>query len=116
VGVGGIVVGAVFAGNSNSAHDDQEKIKSANGGHACLDPTSAQCKQFNSKGDDVKSAATISYVGYIAGGVGLAGALVWTGYNLFSGGKADASTDPAKVTWLPWLGREGGGASMKISF
>ena len=113
VGVGGIVVGAVFAGSSNSAHDDQVSIQKANGGHACFDKTSTACSQFNSKGSDVSTDSTIAIVGFVAGGVGLAGALAWTGYNLFAKPKSD---NTSQTMFAPWVGPQGGGASIQGSF
>jgi hypothetical protein len=107
------VVGVVFAGNANSAHDEQVAISKAAGGHACA-PGSATCDAFHSKGADVSSASTISYVGYIAGGAGLAAALVWTGYNLFA--KSDPAKNGSKTSFTPWIGSQGAGASFELKY
>jgi hypothetical protein len=116
VGVGGLVVGIVFAGNANGAHDDQLAISKAAGGHACTVHGSATCTAYLSKGSDADSAATVSVVAYGVGGLGLAGALVWTCYNLMSGGKGDDKGTPSRAQVKPWFGATGGGTNVELSF
>jgi len=78
-----------------------------------VDQSSQTCKQFHSKGDDVKSAATLSYVGYGVGAAGLAVAAVWTYFNVTK----PKDTQPATgVSVVPWADRNGGGGAMHFSF
>jgi hypothetical protein len=113
VGLGGIVVGVVFAGNANGAHDDGVAISKAAGGHPCA-PGSTTCSSYKSKVDDQNSAAVISYVGYGVGAAGLAVAAVWTIVNLRKGNDADAAPKGASVN--PWVSPVGGGVSVGMSF
>ncbi|MBS2011772.1 MAG: hypothetical protein JST00_02565 [Deltaproteobacteria bacterium] len=78
-GLAGIGVGIGMAASSQSAKEDSEGLRTPGVCSATGDP--AKCAQYDARRDDASSAATISYVGYIAGGVLLAGAavtyLVW---------------------------------------
>jgi len=73
-GLVGIGVGIGFAASSQSAKSDSEDIRRANPG-VCAQSTEL-CASYDSKRSDAESAATLSYVGYIAGGALLAGAAV----------------------------------------
>jgi hypothetical protein len=73
-GLAGIGVGIGFASKSQSSKTNSEGIRRANPG-LCTDPPLQSCDSYKSARDDSKSAATISYVGYIAGGALLAGAV-----------------------------------------
>jgi len=64
VGVAGIVIGSVFGVQAGSKWDDAQKCNE--------DPT---CPNAGSLSDDASSAATISTVGFVVGGLGLAGGL-----------------------------------------
>jgi hypothetical protein len=55
-------------------------------------------------------------VAYGVGGLGLAGALVWTCYNLMSGGKGDDKGTPSRAQVKPWFGPTGGGTNVELSF
>ncbi len=74
-GLAGIGVGIGFASSSQGAKSDSEDIRRANPG-LCAEPQQASCATYRSKRSDADSASTLSYVGYIAGGVLLAGAAV----------------------------------------
>jgi hypothetical protein len=73
-GLAGIGVGIGFAMSSNSAKTDSESIRRDNPG-LCSPPESTQCATYDTKRSDAESASTISTVGYVAGGVLLAGAV-----------------------------------------
>jgi hypothetical protein len=73
-GLAGIGVGIGFGSKSQSSKTDSEGIRSANPG-LCTAPPLPACDSYKSARDDSKSAATISYIGYIGGGVLLAGAV-----------------------------------------
>ena len=73
-GLAGIGLGIGMASSSNSAKDDSEALRSP--GLCSPNGDATKCAQYDAKRDDASSAATISYVGYIAGGVLLAGAAV----------------------------------------
>ena len=73
-GLAGIGMGVGFASSSNSSRSDSEKLRRESPG-LCSPPETAQCATYDSKRSDADSASTISAVGYIAGGVLLAGAV-----------------------------------------
>lgn len=77
-GLAGIGLGIGMAASSNSAKDDSEALRDATQGLCAPAPggDAAKCAEYRGKREDASSAATISYVGYIAGGVLLAGAVV----------------------------------------
>lgn len=72
-GLAGIGVGLGFAMSSNSAKTDSEAIRRGTPG-LCAQPAASQCATYDSKRSDSESASTISTVGYVVGGVLLAGA------------------------------------------
>jgi hypothetical protein len=74
-GLAGIGVGIGFGASSQSAKTDAETLRRENPG-LCAVPPSSACATYDTKRDDADSAATLSYVGYIAGGALLAGAAV----------------------------------------
>ncbi len=74
-GLAGIGVGIGMAASSQSAKTDSES-KRAVGICAPGKEGDAACVAYKSRRDDAESAATISYVGYITGGVLAAAALV----------------------------------------
>lgn len=77
VGLGGIGLGIGMAASSQSAKDESETLrKDTQGLCAPVGGNPDKCAEYRAKRDDASSTATISYVGYIAGGVLLAGALV----------------------------------------
>jgi hypothetical protein len=72
-GLAGIGVGIGFGAKSQSAKTDSEGIRSANPGLCGTPALQSTCDSYDAKRSDSKSAATVSYVGYIAGGALLAG-------------------------------------------
>lgn len=78
VGLAGVGLGVGMGLSSQSAKDDSETLRDATPGLCAPAPggDARKCADYRSKRDDASSAATISYVGYIAGGVLLAGAAV----------------------------------------
>ena len=74
-GLVGIAVGIGFAVESQSAKSDPKDIRRGSPG-VCAQSTASACASYDSKRSDAESAATVSYVGYIAGGALLAGAAV----------------------------------------
>ncbi len=73
-GLAGIGLGVGFAASSQSAKSDSEDLRRANPG-LCAAPPAGACASYDAKRDDAKSAATVSYIGYVAGGALLAGAI-----------------------------------------
>jgi hypothetical protein len=74
VGLAGIGVGIGFGAKSQSAKTDSERIRAANPGLCGSPALQSMCDSYDAKRSDSKSAATVSYVGYIAGGALLVGA------------------------------------------
>jgi hypothetical protein len=109
VGVGGIVVATVFA---LKVSDDQgpldqtrfailQKAGATAGG--CSPPAAGianLCNTLSSQQSQVDTDNTLMIVGAVAGGVALAGAIV---YYFYGPGKAKADTAPA-ASVTPWLG------------
>ena len=69
----GIGVGVGFALSSQSAKTDENAARVAG---VCVDQSSDSCNRLKTARDSVDSKATISTVGYIAGGVLLLGAVI----------------------------------------
>lgn len=71
VGVVGVVIGAVFGLRSSSKHDAADRL--------CGGPAPVDCPQEGvDAGSAARSAGTVSTVGFILGGAGLAaGAILW---------------------------------------
>lgn len=99
VGVAGIAVGTVFGLKAKSKYKDANEItdRECPGGGDCTPPASVY-DEWKQLGDDGDSAKTLSLVGFIVGGVGVA-----TGVTLFvlSSGKKD---EPAAAKVEPYLG------------
>jgi len=75
VGLAGIGFGVGFALSSQSAKDDSEAIRRETPG-VCAPVPSARCGEYDDKRSDAESAATMSYVSYVAGGALIATAIV----------------------------------------
>ena len=93
-GLAGIGVGIGFASSSQSAKSDSEDIRRANPG-VCGGGNADACAKYDTKRSDAESAATLSYVGYIAGGALLAGAAV-TAIVLWPRSKERAAKTPSR--------------------
>jgi len=110
-GVGGIVVGAVFSGQSSDAKNQQLSIYNGAGGHPCADRSSPTCSSFKSKGSDVSTDSTIAYVGYIGGGVLLAGGIAWAALNLMR--KDDTKS---QSTFTPMVSPTAAGMTWQVTY
>jgi hypothetical protein len=99
VGVAGIAVGTVFGLKAKSKYNQANDItdRECPGGGDCM-PVGSVYDEWQQLGDDADSAKTLSLVGFIVGGVGVA-----TGVTLFvlSSGKKD---EPAAAKVEPYLG------------
>jgi len=73
VGLVGIGVGVVFALSSQSAKDDEDALRKPG---ICTNTTSPECQALDDKRSSVTTKGTIATVGYVAGGVLLAAAVV----------------------------------------
>jgi hypothetical protein len=91
VGVAGIVVGTIFGLNASSDWDEAQKCDE--------DP---MCGNAGTLSDDASSAATISTVGFIVGGLGLAGGAV-----LWLTAPSEESNDPDRASVSVGLGLQG---------
>lgn len=108
MGVVGVIVGAGFAAASSSTKKDADALAAQLGPGSCATST-PQCTALRSKQDDLNGQRTASWVGYIGGGaligVGIATVLLWP--------KEKA---PAAAAFVPYVDRNGGGASFSGSF
>lgn len=99
VGVVGIAVGTVFGLKAKSKYKEANDItdRECPGGGDCM-PAGSVYDEWQQLGDDADSAKTLSLVGFIVGGVGVA-----TGVTLFvlSSGKKE---QPAAAKVEPYLG------------
>jgi hypothetical protein len=99
VGVAGIAVGTVFGLKAKSKYKQANDItdRECPGGGDCM-PEATVYDEWKQLGDDGDSAKTLSLVGFIVGGVGVA-----TGVTLFvlSSGKKE---QPAAAKVEPYLG------------
>lgn len=111
VGIGGLVMGGVFASSSQSAKDDAESIRRGTPG-LCADPPSAACGDYDSKRDDAESKATLAWVGYATGGVFLVASAAT--FLFWPKSKASSPTRGMKLT--PQFGAQGGGARLDVTF
>jgi len=106
VGVVGVIVGAGFAAASSSTKSDADALAAQLGPGSCATST-PQCTALRSKQDDLNGQRTASWVGYIGGGaligVGIATVLLWP-------------KSPAAAAFVPYVDRNGGGASFSGSF
>lgn len=114
-GLAGLGLGVGFGLSSQSAKDDAEALRRATPG-ICADPTSAQCANYDAKRDDAESAATISTVGYIAGGVLLAGAVAAVALWPSSSQQRGQAATKTATTVAPILGHGALGASLAGTF
>jgi hypothetical protein len=111
IGAAGLVsfgLGVGFGVSSQSAKADAEELRRANRG-LCATPPTPACATYDGKRSDAESASTVSTIGYVAGGVLVAGAvatvLLWP--------KAKESS---RRTVTPWASRDALGAAIGGSF
>jgi hypothetical protein len=111
LGVGGLVMGGVFASASQSSKDDSVAARRAAPG-LCAAPGGPACDHYRSLRDDASSQATLSYVGYVSGGVLLAASVA-----TFIFWPKSSSSSPAQGMRLaPIVGSHGGGGTFQFSF
>jgi hypothetical protein len=117
VGVGGVILGAIFMAKGGStqseANDLATKYGCTNGGASCPAPKTpaqqAQVDKFTGLDSDAAKQKTIGAIGLVAGGVLLAG-----GVTLLILGKPSQPAAPAKAQVEPWLGL--GSAGLRGTF
>jgi len=72
VGLVGLGIGVGFAVSSKSAKDSERSLRTTK---PCLDASSAMCTQLNDARSSVDNKKTVAMVGYVSGGVLVAGAV-----------------------------------------
>lgn len=115
---GGLLVGAVAATGigigfglaSGSSTNDAESIRRASPGLCGL--PSSLCDAYRTKASDAGDQATISTLGYLGGGLFLAGAAV--SYLLLKPSGRPYATSGAAI--VPTMGSDGGGAVVQTRF
>lgn len=95
VGVAGLAVGSIFGAQVLSKKSSLDEL-CKNGKERC--PSNAQADI-----DSMNSAATISTIGFAAGGVGIAAGIILL-VTSKSSSSADAKTAPAHATFTPFVG------------
>lgn len=113
VGVVGIGAGVGLMLASNSRYDDsvalREKLTAQDGTTACLElANKADCDAMSSAEASARTFRTLSIVGYVAGGIGMAVGGV-LGYLHFRGDSAPAAADLGSVRIQGSVFPEGGG-------
>lgn len=112
LGAGGVVMGAAFASASQSSKDDSDALRRASPG-LCAPPGGPACHEYDAKRSDAESQATLSYVGYVAGGALLAGAIA----SFVFWPKSGKSTSPARgMIVTPHVGPQVAGGSLELRF
>jgi hypothetical protein len=104
VGVVGIAGGTYFGLRSASKRSDADKAAEECGAR-CL-AGSSQANEIDSLDDSARSAQTLSIVGFIVGGVGLA-----SGVTLYVLSGQDSSVSASRAHWTPWVGLGSAGVS-----
>ena len=100
VGVAGLAVGTIFGLNASSKLSAPQCDTAAK----VCDPGVI---------DDAKSAATVSTIGFVAGGVLLAGGVTLVLLSPKAGQSATAETKSARLSAAPLVGTKGGGLSLR---
>lgn len=111
-GLVGVGLGVGFGLSSQGSKSDAEDIRRANPG-LCALPATAACAAYDEKRSDAESAATISTVGYVAGGLLVAGAVATV---LLWPRAAEKSAPSTARALAPWMTRDGAGAALGGSF
>jgi hypothetical protein len=97
VGAAGLGFGAVMAGNSASKRSEADKAYDDCGGDGACDKTGPLAKKTADYDDQARSALTLSIVGFVVGGVGIA-----SGVTLFVlSSKKEANPQATKIE--PWV-------------
>ncbi|MBX3224179.1 MAG: hypothetical protein KF795_26925 [Labilithrix sp.] len=112
LGVGGVVMGGVFSSSSQGSKDDAEALRRTTPG-LCAPPGGQACTDYEAKRSDAESQATLGYVGYIAGGALLAGAIATFVFWPKSGKSTTASHG---MIFTPVAGPRFAGGSVQLHF
>lgn len=72
LGVAGLGIGIGYAASSRSAKDSERALRTK---EPCLDANSAACMELRDARDSVSNRKTVSNIGYVVGGVAVAGAV-----------------------------------------
>jgi hypothetical protein len=107
-GLAGLGIGVGFGLSSQSSKSEAEDLRRDNPG-LCAESVSPLCGRYDAARDDAKAAATASTVGYVAGGVLLAGAvatvLFWpSSSSSSSSSKTATSARPTTTRVTPAVG------------
>ncbi len=115
VGVAGVVMGAAFASASSSSKEELDRQREASPG-VCASPRDAECAAYEEQVSTVNTQATLAWVGYGVGALGL-GAAVATFFLLpksSSGSTASSGTNGPRI--VPVLGPRLTGANVQLHF
>lgn len=110
VGVLGVGVGSFFILKSSSKRADADALFEECGGDGCRnsDPRSTQIAEFD---DAARSAQTLGTIGFVVGGLGVAGAVVMFLLEPSRSEHASQRSHRSKATLTPWLGPAAAGLS-----
>jgi len=117
VGVAGVVVGAAFASASNSSKDDLDRQREASPG-VCAAPRGPLCAAYDDQVSKVNNQATVAWVGYGVGALGLA-ASVATFFLLPKSSKssnASSRSSGPSASVVPLFGPRVAGANLQLQF
>jgi hypothetical protein len=103
-GLVGIGIGAIFGLKMKSKISDRDNVNKCSETSSCTDADVASINQLTR---DARSAATISTVGFVAGGVALAGGIV-----LIITGLPKESKPTSALNWQPWVETNTAGLAM----
>ena len=111
LGVAGIATGIGMSAASQSSKDDYIAKRQGSPG-LCADRNSQACREYDDKRSSSSTQSTVGVVGYVAGGVLLAGAVA----SWFFWPKSGKSSPQQGLTVTPLLGLQGGGADLRYDF
>jgi hypothetical protein len=111
-GVIALGLGIGFGASSQGSKSDAEDLRRSYPG-LCAKPELPQCAQYDAKRSSAESAATVSVVSYVAGGVLVAGAVATV---LLWPHAKETSTGTTARALTPWMSKDGAGAALSGSF
>lgn len=113
-GLAGLGMGIGFGLSSQTSKDESEDLRRANPG-LCSPPGGTNCDAYDGKRSDAETAATVSTIGYVAGGVLLAGSIatmaLWP-----SRSERSAVRRPTRPILAPSVGSGTAGLSLMGNF
>ena len=113
LGAGGVVMGAVFASESQGSKEESETLRGQSPGLCAPPGASPDCKTYDGMRSDAETQATLSYVGYVAGGALLAGAIA----SFIFWPKSGKSSSPSHgMIFTPHVGPQTAGGSLHLRF